>query len=253
MRLARILRRALITILVVVLGTIAFVIGVLMFGGPPMTTGLALADGKVTLVVDHAGPVRIGAYIVELADGGLALVDTGMDPAAAAVLSALADRGASAADVAALLLTHAHGDHAGGIRAFPGADIYAMASDARLLRDEGLTVNALADGERITIAGTAIEAFAVPGHTAGSAAYLVHGVLFLGDAAAAASKSSLESNDVAFTDDAAQNRESLHALANRVGQRRDDVQFIAFGHQGPMPGPGPLLDWASADRIDGSP
>ena len=242
MKFNRVIKFTLLTVVLITLGAVAAVVGVLMFGGPPMDSGSTLADGRVTLAVDRRGPVRIGAYVVELADGGYALVDTGMDPAAGEILSILEGRGASASDVRALFLTHAHGDHAGGMGAFPGATVYAMAADAEVLRTQGLVVQGLADGESIAVGGTVVEAFALPGHTAGSAAYLVHGVLFLGDAAAATSESSLDSNDVAFTDYAARNRASLHALANRVGTRGDDLRLLAFGHQGPVQGLGPLLD-----------
>ena len=95
------------------------------------------------------------------------------------------------------------------------------------------------------LAGTTVEAFALPGHTAGSAAYLIDGVLFVGDAAASISETALAPNDFAFTMDVALNQRSLRTLAARLKARAGDVRHIAFGHQGPVKGLDPLLNWAS--------
>jgi glyoxylase-like metal-dependent hydrolase (beta-lactamase superfamily II) len=114
MRLGKTLKITALAVLLGAFGAIATVVGILMFGGPSMESGSTLVGGKVTLVVDRMGPVRIGAYIVELAEGGFALVDAGMDPEAKAVLAALNKRGAHAGDVRAVFVTHAHDDHFGG-------------------------------------------------------------------------------------------------------------------------------------------
>ncbi len=230
---------------VLVAVAIAAVVGVLMLGGPPMKDGMTLADGKVTLAVDHMGPIRIAAYLVELADGGYALVDAGLDPKAEAIVAALQRRGAKPKDVHAVFLTHAHDDHFGGARAFPQAQIFALAADAATMRRNGWTVHDIAQGARTPLAGTTIETFAVPGHTAGSAAYLIDGVLILGDAAAAISETELAPNDFAFTTDVELNHRSLRALAAHLRTRQSDVRSIAFGHQGPVKGLGPLLTWGS--------
>ena len=245
MRLGKLLKFTVLAILVIAIGVVGAVVGILMFGGPPMQDGAKFADGKVTLVIERMGPVRIGAYVIDLDGGGFALVDAGMDPGGKAVLSALSSRGARASDVVAVFVTHAHGDHSGGVRAFPNAQVFAMEPDAAALRRGGVATRGLADGERVTVNGTVIEAFAVPGHTPGSAAYLVQGVLFLGDAAAAISESAVAPNDFAYTANTEQNHRSLRALVERLGSRRDQVRFLAFGHQGPVTGLAPLVDWAS--------
>src|SRR5690606_38405503 len=60
----------------------------------PLADGASLSSGAVRVVVtDRWGPIRIAAYIVALDDGGVALVDTGMDPEADALLAALAADG----------------------------------------------------------------------------------------------------------------------------------------------------------------
>jgi glyoxylase-like metal-dependent hydrolase (beta-lactamase superfamily II) len=246
MSLGKLLKYAALTVVAVLLLAVSGVVYLLMFGGPPMENGATIADGKVMLVVDRMGPVRVGIHVVLLAEGGHALVDAGMDPSAKAVIATLEEkRSAGANDVKAIFITHAHDDHAGGAVAFQDAQIYAMEPDASALARAGHKVHALADGEKVTVRGTTVEAFALPGHTAGSAAYLIEGVLFLGDAAAAISETEIGPNDFAYTVDVAQNHRSLRALAARLEPRRDEVRYLAFGHQGQVENLQPLLDWAA--------
>jgi glyoxylase-like metal-dependent hydrolase (beta-lactamase superfamily II) len=235
-----------VTIVAIAVAAAILVVCVLMFGGAPMKNGAAYADGKVTLVVDRLGPIRIAAYIVQLADGSLALVDTGMDPEAGAIRAELSRHGARAGDVRALFLTHAHDDHAGAVRAFPNAEVFALKPAAEALGRGGAVARALGDGERLSVRGTPVEVFALPGHTRGSAAYLIHRVLFLGDAAASISSDALGPNDHGYTADPELNRRSLLALAERLRGRSSEIGLLAFGHQGPIKGLAPLLEWASS-------
>ena len=137
----------------------------------------------------------------------------------------------------------------GGLPSFPAAKVYALEADAKAIRrTDSHTVQGLADGDLVKASGTTIEAFAIPGHTPGSAAYLVYGVLFLGDSAAAAYDGSVQANWL-FSEDSEANEESLAALARRLKGRADDVNQIAFGHQGPVEGLEPLLKWASDQEL----
>jgi hydroxyacylglutathione hydrolase len=95
-------------------------------------------------------------------DGEAAIVDPGD---AAPVLRALAERGLR---LSAILVTHHHGDHAGGIpdlRA-TGATVYGPRGE----RIDGVDVR-LGAGDRITVLGVRFEVLEVPGHTAGHIAY----------------------------------------------------------------------------------
>ena len=185
--------------------------------------------------------------MIALENGGYALVDSGIDAEARAIRSALRERGAEAADVRFIFVTHDHGDHIGGIPAFPGAVVAAMEADAGAIRRaHSRDVQVLADGHVVAASGTEVEVFALPGHTRGSAAYMACGVLFLGDSAAAAYDGSVSANRL-FSWEPEANEESLASLAHRLRDRADEVRQIAFGHQGPVDGLGPLLEWASAN------
>jgi len=98
----------------------------------------------------------------------------------------------------ALLLTHAHLDHAGGVRAFLerfDVPFYMHADEVnvyRSIREQGAMFGMLigeqpepkdflADGAEFSVAGLAFTVMHTPGHTRGSLCYLVRGMLFSGD------------------------------------------------------------------------
>jgi len=144
------------------------------------------------------------------------LVETGSQSSVPVVLEALAGLGVGAADLAGIVVTHVHLDHAGGVgdlaRAFPDATVYVHPVGARHLVDPSRLVasaarvygdsldrlygrldstpveriRALEDGEEIRVGpGRALTAVHSPGHASHHLA--LHdsgtGVLFAGDAA----------------------------------------------------------------------
>jgi hydroxyacylglutathione hydrolase len=105
----------------------------------------------------------------------VAVVDPGDPQVIEAALSA------HEASLAAILVTHHHGDHTGGVAALAvahGCPVYGPASE---------TIPALSHplraGDTVTLSRLGLEfrVMDVPGHTAGHIAYVGHGAVFCGD------------------------------------------------------------------------
>ncbi|HEU4516034.1 MAG TPA: hydroxyacylglutathione hydrolase [Steroidobacteraceae bacterium] len=105
----------------------------------------------------------------------VAVVDPGD---AAPVFEALAQDRLS---LAAILITHHHADHAGGVPALVDATGASAFGPARERMPAG--VRGLAHGERVRLDDLGLEfgVLDVPGHTAGHIAYCGHGAVFCGD------------------------------------------------------------------------
>jgi len=240
-------------VLVALLAIPVAIIGSMFAGNSPIEDGLEL-EGFARIVKD--GYVTVG--VLELGGGQVALIDGGKDPAGKAILADLARRKLGPEAVKAVFVTHGHSDHVAACHLFPGAAIYALAADVALAegheaapspvgklmgaqKSDTKITRGLTDGETIPLGARSVQVFAIPGHTAGSAAYLVGGVLFLGDSANATSGGKIGAAPWFVTNDQAQNRASLKALGERLRSREAEVKVLVPAHTGVLRGLAPLL------------
>ena len=113
-------------------------------------------------------------YIWLLTRGRRAVV---VDPGDASPVAAALEAGELSLE--AVLVTHHHADHQGGVAELGarwGAAVYAPANESIT----GCT-HPLRGGEVIDVLGQAVDVMAVPGHTLGHLAYHAPGALFCGD------------------------------------------------------------------------
>ncbi len=149
----------------------------------------------MSLVVDtyELGPIGTNCHVVRTARGApeAVVVDPGADaPRLRVELTGFAAR------CAAILITHGHWDHLGGVADLAegtGAWVY-MAEDERTLLEDvnsftppGVTLRPytpdvlLQGGEILELAGIMFETLRVPGHSPAHLAYYAEGCLFSGD------------------------------------------------------------------------
>ncbi|MBT8094369.1 MAG: subclass B3 metallo-beta-lactamase [Gammaproteobacteria bacterium] len=138
----------------------------------------------------YVGTDGLSAILIETGDG-LVLIDGGLPQSAALIEASIRELGFDAHDIVAILLSHPHYDHAGGINALQrmtGASVYTSEAGIVTLgsgrlqegdpqhvadSDDGRfpaarNVLAAGDGERLVFGEVGITAVHTPGHTAGS-------------------------------------------------------------------------------------
>lgn len=209
----------------------------------------------------------VNIYALVDADGQVSLVDTGTTGAAKRTLAGLAAMGKSVQDVTRIVLTHAHGDHAGGaakMATLSGAEVAIHTTDAQWARDGqapprdpatagGRLLNRLgkrankfptivvgeefSDGQLLPIAG-GLRVFHTPGHTMGHVALLHEptNVLITGDSIWNVRRMSFGVK--AFCQDIVLNRQTAHVLGEL------DYRVAAFTH-------GPHITDNARERVRG--
>lgn len=253
-------------ILKIVLGVVVLLVlavgGVLaatFMGRRPMVDGQEV--GGTRLVSNGFSSVAI----IPIDDRQVALVDTGSDASGQAIVQELLRRQLDANAVTAIFLTHGHQDHTAAIGVFPNAQVMALEVEVPLLAGTaaprsplgrivpvsptGVTVDrVLRDGDVVTVGSVPVRVYAVPGHTAGSAAYVARDVLFIGDSADVASDGTLQGSPWIFSDSQSENRASLADLERRLVADGVNVTAIVPAHSGPADGVVALTEFARTTR-----
>jgi glyoxylase-like metal-dependent hydrolase (beta-lactamase superfamily II) len=240
--------------------------------GPVPAAGVTITEGVIQLDTLLGGWDRVTAgYLIE--GDAPVLVETGSQSSVPVLLAQLDALGLGPSDLAGVVVTHIHLDHAGGVgdvaRAFPQATVYVHAKGARHLADPTKLIDSasrvygplldslygrldptpaerihvLEDGEAIPV-GQARSLIAVdsPGHAKHHVALhdTLSGVLFAGDAVgvklpdAGVLRPSTPPPDFDLT-------AALHSL-QRFAERRPTG--LALAHYGLLGDPLELLDEA---------
>ena len=244
---------------VLVVGVVALLAATFM-GRQSITDG-AEASG-VRIVKD--GIVSVG--VIPVSEREIALVDAGNDKEAKAILAELSRRHLGPDAVTTILITHGHPDHTGGVAMFPRAQVISLDAEKPLVEGRvgakgpltrlfpvsptGITVTkTVADGDTLMLGPHRVRVFAVPGHTQGSAAYLVDDVLFMGDAADTKSDGTVIGAPWVFSDSQPQDHASLVALDERLTRDNVPVKAVVFAHSGLLAnGRAPLDAYAASAK-----
>lgn len=127
------------------------------------------------------GELQTNCYLVSDADGASAVID----PAEAAPVLALAAR--EGLQIRAVLLTHGHFDHVGGVKALMEAlhcPVYVNERDLALpqwLRGGLAATDFYAEGDTVCVGALCFAVLETPGHTEGSVCLRCGDTLFTGD------------------------------------------------------------------------
>jgi metallo-beta-lactamase class B len=137
----------------------------------------------------YVGAAGLSSFLIET-EAGLILVDGGLPQSAALIDSNVKAAGFDPLQISAILVSHAHYDHAGGVAALQrltGAAVYTSVEGAKVLHSGSLqsddpqfghgpdstsfpaidNVVAIADNDIVTIGGVGVTATYTPGHTPG--------------------------------------------------------------------------------------
>lgn len=184
-------------------------------------------------------------------DRGVVVVDLGWVGAERALRGGLRRMDAQPADVVAVLLTHSHRDHLAGWRTVRHApfvlhhdelphlwgearhrDRPSRLADRLLgrgsLPPDAVRVHSFSADSTLVFGRDTIRAFHIPGHTAGSAAFLARGVLFVGDALSYAGAGELQQASRSFAADLERSRVSMASLVERLRPHR--VEWVCTAH-----------------------
>lgn len=197
----------------------------------------------------------VNAFVID-GDEGVVLIDTGLPKKEDQIAQHLASIGRSMTDIKAILLTHAHTDHAGSaaaVKAMSGAPVSASPVDAPAIRGEvrppapPMFRGLLSPISKVLPAPPAVEVdhlvseasgtslpedmtpVDTPGHTPGHVCFLVErsgGILFAGDAAVATKSGGVAKGFMNRRDPEWDS--SIRHIAER------EFTSAHFGHSGPI-------------------
>lgn len=215
------------------------------------THNLDLLESPDSVALTTTGTWASMIYLART-DSGVIAIDLGWTRAEERIREGLAQLGAVPEDVKYVFLTHGHRDHTGGWRVVKHARFVLGAAEVPFFTGDSayhaslprlgdelvdspnpergeVALLPLAGDSAIALGRDTVWAFAVPGHTAGSTAYLFRGVLFGGDAINWRPFEGFHGARPEFSDNVEESRASMRALWRRMGPDRARAVCSAHG------------------------
>lgn len=128
------------------------------------------------------GPLQVNCYIIYVNQSCL-IIDPGFEPER--IMAKCAELGLT---IQAVLLTHGHFDHVGGVKKIAektGCRVFLHRSECKLppyiTSGELFYTDTYGEGDEITLADMTFTVLHTPGHTPGSVCLRFDGVMFTGD------------------------------------------------------------------------
>jgi glyoxylase-like metal-dependent hydrolase (beta-lactamase superfamily II) len=210
----------------------------------------AIQDPGRAVAFTTAGPWRSMVYAART-DSGTVLVDLGWLGAGHRLRGKLRSIGTAPGEVTDVFLTHSHRDHIAAWKTVRGARFHLWMPEAPFLvgtkrhvdlpsrlawsvfgrtgpKPGQVDVRVFSGDTAFVVGSDTVRAYPVPGHTAGSAAYLFRGILFVGDAVARKPLRGFGGADPLFSMDTRMNRQGLIGLFARVPMER--VRWVCNAH-----------------------
>lgn len=214
------------------------------------THNLDLLEGPDSVALTTTGTWASMIYLART-DSGVIAIDLGWTRAEERIREGLATLGATPADVKYVFLTHGHRDHTGGWRVVKDARFVLGAAEVPFFTGDSayhaslprlgdelvdspnpgrgeVSLLPLGADTAIVLGRDTVVALAIPGHTAGSTAYLFRGVLFGGDAINWRPFEGFHGARPEFSDNVEESRASMRALWARVEPQR--VRAVCSAH-----------------------
>jgi glyoxylase-like metal-dependent hydrolase (beta-lactamase superfamily II) len=189
---------------------------------------------------------------IQRVDGGFIVVDLGFIDAERVLRRQLEAAGGRPEQVVAVLLTHSHRDHIGAWRLVRHAPFHMGAAEVERfvggeahegwiprLADRALgapgpepgmvAVRPIHRDTMLVFGRDTVHAFLMPGHTPGSTAYLMNGMLLAGDALYRGYAGDFRPAMAGYSDDTAEARRSVESLFARLKPFRVDSACTAHG------------------------